>query len=214
MVAEPSVPGPSPPDLTDKLNLLAAMARDRGLSVIVLREQASLSWLLGVRSNVPQTLDSSCFDVVVDVPPSGDVALAVVTNSIEAPRLQDTELAGLPATWTVVPWWESRDAALPTGPGVTADRVRRRERTHRRDGGVAATADPGPAEQLAAVCADAAAAVTAAASALAPGTTEFAAAGEVARQLLDRYLDPVVLLVAGRERMAVHRHPLPTRACL
>jgi antitoxin VapB len=40
--------------------------------------------------------------------------------------------------------------------------------------------------------------------------TEYAAAGALTGELLDRALDPIVLLVAGDERMGAHRHPLPT----
>jgi antitoxin VapB len=191
-------------DLPEKLERLATL----GGPTIVLREQASLSWLLGCRSHVPQTLDAACFDVVVDVAAG---RLTVVTNAIEAPRLRDTELAELAADWGVVPWWEGRDAALPTGPGVITDRpygdvacagpqiaALRRTLTARQAG------------RLRAVCADAAAAATAAAQRISPATTEYAAAGVLAGELLERALDPVVLLVAGDERIAAHRHPLPT----
>jgi Xaa-Pro aminopeptidase len=203
-----------PADLTGKLERLATL----GSPTVVLREQASLSWLLGGRSHVPQTLDAACFDVVVEL--ADDVAasrLTIVTNAIEAPRLRDTELAGLgdradlTVDWTVVPWWEGRDAALPTGLGVIADRP------------YADVAGAGPqvaalrrtltahqATRLRTVCADAAAAATAAARRLSAATTEYAAAGVLAGELLERALDPVVLLVAGDERIDAHRHPLPT----
>ena len=60
------------------------------------------------------------------------------------------------------------------------------------------------------VCGDAAAAATAAAAALTPATTEYQAAGLLARELLDRELDPIVLLVGGAPHLEAHRHPLPT----
>lgn len=210
MAADP-VPAGVGPDLPEKLHRLADLARALDAPTVVLREQASLSWLLGARSNVPQTLDSTCFDVVADVTASGEVRLTVVTNAIEAPRLRDTELAGLDADWTVLPWWQGRDAALPSGTDVASDRpyadvrsataqvaaVRRELTTHQ--GAV-----------LRQVCRDAAAAVTAAAQRLSPGTIEYAAAGLLAGELLDRSLDPVVLMVAGDQRIGPHRHPLPT----
>jgi antitoxin VapB len=46
--------------------------------------------------------------------------------------------------------------------------------------------------------------------ALKPATTEYQAAGLLARELLDRQLDPIVLLVGGAHRLDAHRHPLPT----
>ena len=60
------------------------------------------------------------------------------------------------------------------------------------------------------MCTDTAAAATAAISALTPTTTGYAAAGRFARELLERELDPVVLLVGGSDRLDAHRHPLPT----
>lgn len=203
-------------DLGEKIARLAALARTRGLDTIVLREPATLGWLLGARVHVPQTLDTACLDVVVHLD-GGDrarPALSIVTNAIEAPRLRDTELAGLDdacdVTWEVVPWWEPRDGRLPSGPGVGSDRalpdcagvgadlavLRHRLTTHQQD-------------QLARVCRDAAAAATAAALALTPSTLGYAAAGELARQLLERQLDPIVMFVAGADRLDSHRHPLP-----
>jgi Xaa-Pro dipeptidase len=44
--------------------------------------------------------------------------------------------------------------------------------------------------------------------------SEFALAGRAARELYDRGVEPLVLLVAGAERLPRHRHPLPTAAPL
>ncbi|MEP6632017.1 MAG: M24 family metallopeptidase [Lapillicoccus sp.] len=196
-------------DLPEKLAALVSVARERGLDTLVLRDPANLTWLLGGRVNVPQTLDAACLDVVVDcaTPPR----ITVVTNAIEAPRLRDTELAGLDPTWDVVAWWDGRDPRLPRGPTVGSDRpmgdavpvagdlalLRRRLTARQR-------------RLLRAVCGDAAAATTAAAMGLTPATTEYQAAGLLARELLDRELDPIVLLVGGEPRLEAHRHPLPT----
>ena len=196
-------------DLPEKLAALVAVARSRGLDALVLRDPANLTWLLGGRVNVPQTLDTACLDVVVDCTTSPRIT--VVTNAIEAPRLRDTELAGLHATWDVVAWWDGRDPRLPRGPTVGSDRPLgdavpvatdlarlRRCLTDRQR------------RLLRGVCADTAAAATAAAARLTPTTTEYHAAGLLARELLDRELDPIVLLVGGASRLDAHRHPLPT----
>lgn len=195
-------------DLPEKLHALAAVGRGRSLDTIVLRDPANLTWLLGCRVHVPQTLDTACLDAVVDL---AAARITIVTNAIEAPRLRDTELAGLDADWLVVPWWEGRDPQLPTGERVGSDR--------------ALYATAGVAGELAGlrhhlterqrrllreVCVDAASAATATAPLLGPATTEYAAAGAFARELLDRGLDPIVLLVAGAPRLEAHRHPLPT----
>ena len=196
-------------DLPEKLDRLAALARRQGLDTLVLRDPATLTWLLGARVNVPQTLDSACLDVVVDL--ASEPRVTIVTNAIEAPRLHDTELAGLDADWDVVAWWEPRDPRLPRSPTTGADRP--------LDGAVLVAGDVALARRsltsrqrrlLADVCVDAAAAATAAAAALTPHTTGYAAAGRFAQELLTRELDPVVLLVGGADRLDAHRHPLPT----
>ena len=200
-------------DLRDKLARLAEVARAHDLDTLVLREPAALTWLLGARVNVPQTLDAACLDVIVHVGASG-TALTVVTNAIEAPRLRDTELAGLDTAcdvrWEVVPWWKPRDGRLPSGPRVGADRP--------LAGSVPVGADlaalrrqltPHQQHLLAQVCRDTAAAATAAALTLSPGTTGYAAAGALAHELLERELDPIVLLVGGADHLATYRHPLP-----
>ena len=197
-------------DLPEKLAALASVARDRGLDTLVLRDPANLTWLLGGRVNVPQTLDTACLDVVVDcaTPPR----ITVVTNAIEAPRLRDTELAGLDADvgrrrrggraatrgFPAAPHVGS-DRPLPDAAPVAADLALLRRRLTDRQ-----------RRLLREVCGDAAAAATAAALALTPATTEYQAAGLLARELLDRELDPIVLLVGGARRLDAHRHPLPT----
>lgn len=196
-------------DLPEKLEALRSVARERGLDTLVLRDPANLTWLLGGRVNVPQTLDTACLDVVVDCTPQPRIT--VVTNAIEAPRLRDTEFAGLDAEWDVVAWWDARDPRLPHGPGVASDRPLpdsatvagdlaplRRHLTDRQQ------------KLLREVCVDAATAATATSASLTPTTTEYQAAGLLARELLDRELDPIVLLAGGKARLDAHRHPLPT----
>lgn len=197
-------------DLGEKLDRLAGLLVDRDLDTLVLSDPANLGWLLGCRVNVPQTLDTACLDIVLDRA-STRLRVTIVTNAIEAPRLQDTELVGLTAEWVMVPWWESRDPVLPSGPRVGADRPRtgtapvaddvailRRPLTERQQA------------QLRHVSQDAAAAANAAAGALEPAMSEYRAAALLARELLVRELDPIVLMVGGAPRLAAHRHPLPT----
>jgi antitoxin VapB len=87
-MAEPARPGTREAALVGRLSALAAVAREAGVGQLVLREPATLAWLLEARVHVPQTLESACLDVVVDL--SGhEPVLRVVCNAIEAPRLRD-----------------------------------------------------------------------------------------------------------------------------
>lgn len=206
-------PGGRHGDLPEKMAALRALATARGLHTLVLQAPATLSWLTGARWHVPHTLAASCFDVVVEDADTSSPSLSVVTNAIEAPRLADTELAGFPASFVAVPWERNRDAALPGGPGVGADAPS----THRVD--VAADLAPlrrrltaHQRERLRSVCADTAEATTAVALATSPAMTEQNVAALYTAALLERGLEPVCLFVAGGQRMARHRHPLPTTA--
>jgi Xaa-Pro aminopeptidase len=197
-------------DLRYKLEQLSGVARQHGVSTLVLQEPANLTWLLECRVHVPQTLESACLAAVVETG-TDQPRVRIVTNAIEAPRLLDTELADVDVDWQVLPWWESRTEALPAGVGVGTDRSvpgcvdiagavlsARRKLTTRQQA------------LLAEVCADTAAASTEVAELADPSMTEQAAAGHLADALLARGLDPIVLMVGGGTRPERHRHPLPT----
>lgn len=201
-------------EFPDKLQRLAEIAEGREVKTLVLRQQASLSWLFGARSHVPYTLDRSWFDAVVDVSTTIP-RVTIVSNTIETPRLKDTELAGFPLDWATCGWWCSREKLLPRGPSVACDsaiegmidlsaevaRVRR-------------TLTKGQQSTLREVCADSALIASSLAAEITPTMSETHVAGLIAAALLDREMDPVTVLVAGGSRAGRHRHPLPTSAPL
>lgn len=196
----------------ERLQRLADLARSAGVSHVVLRKQASISWLLGVRSHVPNTLDATCFDLVLDVEAG---VLTVMVNAIEAPRLRATELAGLDVEYRIVPWTEDRAARLPSGDGVGTDNDA--PGTTGMSGSIAELCrrlDQYQQSALRAVCADAAAAATEVAHQFDREDREYEVAGRFSKALLERGLDPIVLMVAGADRMARDRHPIPTTASM
>ena len=194
----------------EQLQVLRRVAADAGVHTLLLREPATLGWLTGARWHVPQTLDSTCFDVVVERADTAP-ALRVIVNAIEAPRLADTELAELDVHWTVLPWTQSRADAWPSGADVGVDRplagatdLSTAVRAARL---VLTGAQTVRLTALARECAEAARTTCECA---APGMSEYAVAARVAAELLQRGIDPICLFVAGESRMATHRHPLPT----
>lgn len=195
-------------ELPSKLAQLAELGQSCDVTRLVLRRQGSIAWLLGARSHVPQTLDSTCFDVIVDL--SDEPTLTIVTNAIEAPRLADTELSGLDADWQVVDWFANRADHWPRGAGVATDLA--------FEGALDLSAQladlrrvltPTQQQTLREVARDAAEAFTQIAPLLTPDMTEYHACGMLAMALMERSLDPVVMLAAGHDRIADHRHPLP-----
>ncbi len=195
------------------LEKLVELARRRDLHTLLLREPATLGWLLGGRVHVPQTLDTACLDVIASGLSGPEPRLMVVSNAIEAPRLAETEfaLAPGPLDQQAVPWWGDRTACFPTGPGVGADRPWGDAVDVSADLAAARRVlDDDQAARLAGVTADTAAAVGRVARELRPGLTEYEVAGRMAASLLTSELDPVVLMVAADGRDRRHRHPLPT----
>ena len=183
----------------------------QGLDSLVLRTPANAAWWSGGgATHIVATPEVGVAELVLTR--DGDaVRTRVVTAVNEAPRLQAEELGGLDAEWTVLPWNGSSAAELPTGPRVGADLPL----PGCTDVAGAVTAlraslTPDEVTRVEALGRDAAQALTSACSALRPTDTEWHAASAMAAALLERGIDPIVLLVAGGERLPVHRHPLPT----
>lgn len=186
--------------------LLELMGRER-LDAIVLRRPANVAWYSGGgRTHILATPEIGVADVVVTR--EGHEVVAPVN---EARRLEREELAALEARFTVIPWADDRERALPRAGRVGADAP------------VSGALDIGEAvaearrtltdAELARyrlLGRDAAECMTAACERIVPGAVELDAAAELASALHERGIDPVVLLVAGEERLPLHRHPLPT----
>ena len=198
-------------EYAEKRRRVHALLEEEQLDALVLRRPGNVAWYsCGGRSHILATPEVGVADVVVRR--EGD---EVVTAVNEADRLETEELAVLGAPFRVLSWDADREAVLPTGRGVGCD------------GALPGARDVGAAVEAArraltlpeldryrALGRDAAEALTEASLALAPGETELAAAARVGHELLARGADPIVLLVAGEERLPRHRHPLPTDAPL
>jgi antitoxin VapB len=198
-----------------QLETLAAIGDRRGLDSLLIREPASIAWLLGCRYHVPNTLDAACFDVIVSGLRDGSPSLSVVSNAIEAPRLTETEFTaeGPPiAEHYVVSWWGDRSQHFPTGPGVGADRPWAGAEANVAGDLAAArrVLNAHQCQQLAELSATAGAVVGRVARRLTPGLSEYEVAGRLSAELLAAELEPVVLMVAADGRDRRHRHPLPT----
>lgn len=195
------VPGPSTVDRAVKLARLADVLRRHQAESIVLRSHTALAWMLdGARTHVSLAGDPVAAAVVT----RDRIELRVFEN--EAERMLEEEL-GDPGDLTVtrVPW-HNRLARAGVADLEEADVV---------DDLRAARASLLPAElaRYRALCRDVAEVLTDAATAALPQHAERDVAARLATDLVARGIDPLVTLVAGRQRVA-HRHPLPTAAPL
>ena len=190
----------------EKRARIKVLLEARGLDAVVLRKGANVAWIIGGRAHIPTTLELSCMDVIVYRD-----RIVVVTNKIEAPRLQAEELSG-DEELVIVNWFEGRDAQLPSGPTIGIDGSDT-ERVNLATEIEALRRDLNQYEvtRLRSISSDASDALNQALEVIEPSDSEVDVAGEIAEQLWQRNLEPVVLLVAGQERIHKYRHPLPTQ---
>ena len=189
----------------EKRARIKALLQAKNLDAVILKKGANVAWIIGGRAHIPTTLELSCLDVIVY-----QDRIVVVTNKIEAPRLSAEELSG-DEELIVVNWFEGRDAQLPKGDrigidGADSDRVNLQNDIE----ALRRNLNDYEVNRLKEISVDAAAALGEAMLDIEPKMSEVEVAGEIAEELWERNLEPVVLLVAGAERIKSFRHPLPT----
>ena len=195
---------PSTDDRRVKQRRLARVRADAGGAALVLTSHEALSWYLdGVRTHVSLAGPAV---LAVRVDDDGD-RLFVAAN--EADRLAEEELLADDVARIVrVPWQTPpADAAAAAGPAILETAAPGALRAAR------ASLLPAERERYRSLGRETAEAMTDAARTLHPGCTERQAAAALSAALVERGIDPLVVLVAGRSRLA-HRHPLPTDAPL
>ena len=200
-------------EVNTKLQRVRTWLETAGLEGIVLTSQANFAWLTGGGSNYVYVGDAA-----------GEASLLVtrsqvylLTNNIELQRLLEEELAGLP--FQVIQWkWHQMNKAKelvaelcklsrtvsdlgslglpPASSGFTELRY---------------TMLPPEIERYRCLGLDAAQSVEAACFHAKPGDAELDVAASLAFECQKRNILPLVNLVAGDERIARYRHPLPTR---
>ncbi|MFM9098805.1 MAG: M24 family metallopeptidase [Actinomycetota bacterium] len=191
----------------EKRARIKALLAEKGLDALVLRKGANVAWIIGGRAHIPTTLELSCMDVVVYPD-----RIVVVTNKIEAQRLKDEELSG-DEELIVVNWFEGRDAHLPKGPKIGVDGVdSERANIQGEIENLRRKLNEFEIARLKEIGRDATDALEEAMLDIDSDANEVEVAGEIAEELWERNLEPVVLLVAGEDRIKKYRHPLPTTA--
>jgi len=174
------------------------------LDVVVLRKSPNTAWFSGGRVHVPSSLDSSCFDIIIDRD-----GYYFHTNAIEAPRLKAEELLSTDEL-RVHPWWIARDTLLPAGPRVGSDSPGGDRTQIPQLDQLRLSLHEAEVERLDQIATDAAAALFSLTSKVNPAQTEVEVAGLVSAALWERNLETVFLGVAGASRVTKYRHPLPT----
>lgn len=189
----------------EKRARITQLLDEKDLDAVVLKKGANVAWIIGGRAHIPTTLELSCMDVVVYRD-----RIVVVTNKIEAPRLQAEELSG-EEELIVVNWFEGREAQLPRGDRVGVDGPdSERVNLAAEIESLRRNLNSFEVSRFIEIGRDASDALCEAMLDVSPDMSELEIAGEIAEEMWERNLEPVVLLVAGESRIAKYRHPLPT----
>lgn len=197
-----------------KLERLRALLRAMGLEAALLRSVASFAWATdGAASyiNTATTAGEASLLVTLD-------AAYLLTNNIEAPRLQAEErLHEQGWQFKVTPWYRQADliGLLSRGLKMGAD-IAYPGAADLRSPLSRLRADLTPAEgqRFRELGRDCAAAMDEAARAVRPGMSELEIAALLAAASQKRGALPIVNLVASDERVFAFRHPLPSAKAL
>jgi hypothetical protein len=195
-------------EVAGKLALARGWLDDSGACALRLR---GVDWFAWVTAGGSGALALAGATGVAEVLVSAGDA-CILTDEVEADRL-GTEEVPPGFSFHVTPWADTewRDqfvAGVAEGAPVVSDRpaagelplpqLARQQRLR---------LTPGEQQRYRALGADAALAMSEAMRAARPGCTEYALAGEGARALCRRGIDPALVMAAGARRLARYRHP-------
>ena len=170
----------------EALERLRGWMRAKGFSRFYVVRPENFAWLVGGANTLGMGESVAYLEVGEEV--------VLHTSAIEHPRMVEEEAPGLPAR--VHPWY-----AFPPPPGpndLEHDLTPLRLVLSREAQGA-----------FTHLGREAAMAVGEVVRSARPEWTEYALAGALAEALWGRGLRPLLLLVAGEERLFRHRHPLP-----
>ncbi len=192
-----------------KLQRLRTQMAVRGVDAVVLSQLPNIAWLTaGASTHINLASDTGPSSLLI----TQDNA-SVITDRIEAGRLEQEEALAALGFTLAVESWDQRDTQLPKlvagkriahdgpGAGINLSSELQTLRTHLQ---------PEEVERLQHIGSLASAAVAEVMYAIQPGMTEYAIAGLLAQASVKRGGHAIVNLVASDDRIARYRHPLPT----
>ena len=195
-----------------KLAQVRALLKSAKAEAALIGRQSNFSWLsCGGRAHVPLNSDRAFGQLLVT-----RNAVYIFANCIEMPRLQDEELRGLGVKPLLYEWHD-------TQPVKTLKQVADPKKiiSDNGDWGTRARPElfaslryalhPEEVKRLKTLGRTAAEVLHETCRNIKPGLDECSLAGQLAYGCSQRYLGPVVLLIATDERIHRYRHPIPTR---
>ena len=192
-------------EVEPRIAWLRSLLAERGAGGVLLRSRASFAWAtLGGLNHVVAGSDAGAVPLLVTA--DGAWAIAPV---IEAARIAEEELAGLPIEVASVEWEDPRalgaEVARRAGGALLGEDDLGEALVDRRSQLVAAEH-----ARMRDIASEVVAAIEATLTEVRPSHTEHEVAGRVAGRVLSSGIRAPVLLVAADERIERYRHPIPT----
>lgn len=195
-----------------KIARLHGLLEKKGWDGVLLTKTGNFAWLTaGGDNHVVSSMEPGIASLLVTT--EGKFLL---TDNIEQPRLAAEELDALGFRPVLAKWWqgglEAAIAQKTAGLKIGSDVPMRGLRYSEND--IAPLRWPLLPSEVARyrkVAQDCAAAMNEVCrNDVKPGVTEFEVAADISEELLDRGIDPVVVLIAADDRIKQFRHPIPT----
>ncbi len=196
-------------EIATKLQRLRTQMAAREIDAVVLNQLPNIAWLTaGASTHINLASDTGPSSLLIT-----QDSVSVITDRIEAARLEQEESLSVLGFTLVVEPWNQRGTQLlrliaakriaQDGPGHGANLSSDLQslRTHLQ---------PEEVERLQYVGSLASAVIAEVIYAIQPGMTEYAIAGLLAQTSVARGGHAIVNLVASDDRIARYRHPLPT----
>ena len=201
-----------PEEWAHKLSEVRRWLAKTGAAAVLIEGQGAFAWLTcGGDSHVSLGQQEGCASVLV----TRDRVFLLAANN-EAPRILEEELSQLPLEPVTFPWYQPTRARslvagfAGSGPVVSDLGQLGFARADPSFPALRFTLLPPEVERYRRVGQDAAEAVEIACEEARPGQPEREVAARIVQGCAERGILPLVVLVAGDERIAEHRHPLPT----
>lgn len=195
-----------------KIDKVRSLLHEKDLDGILISNQSNFSWLSdGGRGHVAISTEASVGSFFIT-----NNEIFIITNNIEAQRLQDEEIRSIDYKVKQYPWHDdSKRKAIfqelfsnkkigsdsPIEGTIDISAYIAEHRYILTDQEVQRFYELGKdcGEAIGKVC-----------KAMKPGLSEFEIAGMMSAELYKRGVTPIVLLIAVDERVSQYRHPLPT----
>lgn len=194
----------SPEEWNDKVSKVRNLLEKEGLSGLLLTKGVNFTWLTGGRPYINFLMEGACAQIWID-----KSKVVLISNNIEAQRLTEEELKGLPFEVLSHNWWEGKS------PNELAERLAEGKswKTDDQIPGFASlrwTLNENEISRYRNLGKDGAILMEKIAKEIQPGDTEIDIARKIRMEGLKVGIEAPVCLVATDERCFLRRHPLPT----